>query len=173
MKPARPLAALMLAAPLLAVGAGAHQHGVATLDIAADPGRITVVLDTPLDNLVGFERAPRTDAERQRADAAVATLKDGAALIRIDPAAACKLASIEIVSAALKLGAAAPAAKGEHADLEATWTFNCTGTPAAFVDVGLFDAFARLKTLEVQSATGKGQARRSLKRPAQRVELRR
>lgn len=173
MKSTASLAAVVLAAPLLAFGAGAHRHGVATLDIAADPGRLTVALDTPLDNLVGFERAPRTDPERQRADAAVAKLKDGAAMVRIDPDATCTLASVEIVSAALKLGAAVDMPKGEHADLEATWTFNCTGKPATFVDIGLFAAFARLGTLEVQSATGQRQARRILKRPATRIELHR
>ena len=171
------LAALVLAAPLIAHAHGkAHQHGVAQLDIASDPGKLEVQLETPLDNLLGFERAPRNDAERQRADAVVARLKDGAALIRIDPAAACTLASVEIVSAPLGLGAA-PAAKGakdaEHADLEARWSFNCTGTPAGFVEVGLFEAFPRLKTLNVQAATAKGQARRSLKAPANRIELRR
>jgi hypothetical protein len=175
--PIRIAVCALMTLPLATLGAGQpHQHGVARLDIAADPGRLTVLLDTPLDNLVGFERAPRTDAERQRAGEAVDRLKDGTSLFRIDPAAACTLASVELVSAALKLGAAAPTAstaKGDHADLEATWSFNCTGTPAAFVEVGLFDSFERLQTLDVQAATAKGQAKRRLKRPARRIELRR
>lgn len=40
----------------------AHQHGVARLDIAVDAGRISLQRDSPLDKLLGFERAPRNDA---------------------------------------------------------------------------------------------------------------
>ena len=64
---------------------------MAKLDVAVEPSRVTLELDTPLDNLLGFERAPRTDAERQQADAAVAKLKAAAGLFRIDNAAGCTL----------------------------------------------------------------------------------
>ena len=51
--------------PLLAhAGGKAHVHGVATLDIAVEARKITVQLESPLDNLLGYERTPRTDAER-------------------------------------------------------------------------------------------------------------
>ena len=80
----------MLAAPLGALAAGhAHVHGVAKMDIAVEPKTIVVHLETPLDNLVGFERAPRTDSERQRADEAVARLRAGDELFKFDPG--CRL----------------------------------------------------------------------------------
>jgi hypothetical protein len=159
---------------MAALAGKAHQHGVARLDIGADPGQIVIALESPLDNLLGFERAPRTDAERKVAAKAIAKLKDGAALFRIDPAAACSLSSVELNSVPLKLGTAAPAGKDEgHGDLDAEYTFNCTGTPAGHVEIALFDAFPRLQRLQVQAATAKGQASQTLKRPARRVELRR
>src|SRR3954469_21515167 len=62
--------------PLAARPAGhAHEHGVARLDVAVEGTKIMVMLDTPLDNLVGFEHEPRNDAEHQKADAAVSRLK--------------------------------------------------------------------------------------------------
>jgi Protein of unknown function (DUF2796) len=149
----------------------AHVHGAATLDIAVEATGLTLSLDTPLDGLLGFERAPRTDAERRAAEQAIATLRAADSLFTIDPAAQCRMASVELVSAALKLGPAAAAAKDDgHGDLEAEFTFSCQSAPA-FVEVGLFKAFPRMTRLDVQTATAKGQRKLSLKRPAQRIEL--
>ena len=174
----RLLIALALAAPAAAFAGKAHQHGVARLDIGADPGKLVIAFETPLDNLLGFERAPRNDAERKRAADAVAKLKDGAALFRIDPAAACTLASVELNSTPLKLGSGAAGGKDDgknddHGDLDAEYTFNCAGSPAGHVEIALFEAFPRLQRLSVQAATAKGQASQTLRRPAKRIELRR
>lgn len=175
------LAAAAIAAVLPAQAGPAHQHGVARLDVAVEAGRVTLYLETPLDNLLGFERAPRTDAERRQADAAVARLKDADKLFRIDGNAGCKLAKVTLSSAALGLppaapGApaapAAPAAKDEHADLEGRFEFSCTaGTRAGFVEVGLFEAFAQIKRIELQLVSPKGQMKATLLRPASRVAL--
>ncbi|HMO45769.1 MAG TPA: DUF2796 domain-containing protein [Rubrivivax sp.] len=166
-------AAWLLAAPLIAAASGsAHQHGVGTLDIAVDARRIVVQFDTPLDNLVGFERAPRTDAERKRADEAVARLKDGDQLFRFDAAAGCKLARASLDSPVLGLGShdAATAQRG-HADLHASWEFDCAdAAKATQVEVGLF-AFRQLKRVQVQLALPKAQLKRELKRPNGRLSL--
>ncbi len=151
----------------------AHEHGIARLDVAVEAGRVVIGLDTPLDNLVGFERAPRTDAERAAVAAAVARLRDAAALFRIDGAAGCTAGKVELASAPLGLGKApAPAQGSAHADLEGSFEFGCTaGAQAGFVEVGLFEAFPRLKRLEVQVATPRGQAKATLRRPNARITL--
>jgi predicted secreted protein len=174
----RLLFAALAAAALHAQAGPAHQHGVARLDVAVEANRVTLYLDTPLDNLLGFERAPRTDAERQQADAAVARLKDADKLFRIDGNAGCKLAKVTLTSPALGLpvpasGApAVPVAKDEHADLEGRFEFSCTaGVRAGFVEVYLFDAFAQMKRIELQLVSPKGQMKATLARPASRVAL--
>ena len=168
------LFALLVVAPVLAppvLAAPAHQHGVALLDVAVEPGRVTLELDTPLDNLLGFEHAPRTDAERERAAAVVAKLNAAEDLFRIDSAAGCKLAKATLVSALLALGAT-PAEKDGHGDLQGRFEFNCrVGGRAGFVEVGLFDAFPALKRIELQVATPKGQLKAALVKPASRVAL--
>ena len=75
--------ALVLSTALMgaAQAAGAHQHGVAQLEVAADGNSLTVTLDTPLDNLLGFERGPRTDAERKAVQAMAQRLRDAARLV--------------------------------------------------------------------------------------------
>jgi hypothetical protein len=168
------LFALLALAPLPAAAGKAHEHGVARLDIAVEPARVVLLLELPLDALVGFEHAPRDDAERQRVNAAVAQLRDAAGLYSIDPAAGCKPGKIELTAPVLQLGAAATPAAGkeEHADLEGSFEFNCAdGFKAGFVELGLFEAFARLQRIEVQAVTRKGQMKATLRRPASRVTL--
>lgn len=149
----------------------AHEHGVARLDVAVAADGVSIELDTPLDNLLGFERAPRSDAERDKVRSAVARLRDGAALFRIDPAAACTLDRVELVSAPLQLGPAAATAS-DHGELEGSYRFNCkAGAKAGFVEVGLFEAFAGLQRVDLQVATPRGQLKATLRRPASRVVL--
>jgi len=162
--------AVLLHGACVAHAAGAHVHGVAKLDIAVEATRLTVQLEAPLENLLGFERAPRTDAERKQADALVTKLKAADAMFTIDPAAQCILAKVELASSALKLGKPDPSEEG-HADIDGSFEFNCVdATKAAYVDVGLF-AFPRMQRLDVQVATPKGQFKRELKRPANRIAL--
>jgi hypothetical protein len=169
--------ALAGGAVALALGAGAqaagkvHEHGVARLDVAVSANGVSIELDTPLDNVLGFERAPRSDAERDKVKAVVARLRDGAALFRIDPAAGCTLARVELVSAPLQLGPAVASA-GDHGDLEGSYLFDCkAGAKAGFVEVGLFEAFSALKRVDLQVATPRGQLKATLRKPASRVVL--
>lgn len=159
------------AAPAAAQG-HAHVHGIATLDVAVESRKVSIHLDSPLDNFLGFERAPRTDAERQLADGVIARLKAADTMFRLDPAAGCKAAKVELASAALRLGTsgAEDAAQG-HADLDADFEFDCLdASKAAFLDVGLFQ-FARLQRLQVQVVTPQAQFRHDLARPKSRIAL--
>lgn len=164
-------AALAVAAGAASAQGRAHEHGVATLDVAVDARQVSITLDSPLDNLVGFERAPRSDDERRQAAAAVARLEAGAQLFRIDPAAQCRLAGVELDAPVLGLGSAGPQAERPHASVEARYAFDCAdATKAAYIDHALFD-FARLQRVRVQLALPKGQSARELKRPAGRLAL--
>jgi hypothetical protein len=167
------VAALPLICAAVAQAAGpAHVHGAAKLDIAIEPTRISVQMEMPLENLLGFERAPRTDAERRQADSVVTRLRAATAMFAIDPAAQCKPAQVELSSAPLKLGKSEPeAADAGHADVDGTFAFDCRdASKAAYIDVGLFE-FARLQKLEVQIVAPRGQFKRDLKRPNHRIVL--
>ena len=152
---------------------GAHEHGVVKLDIAIEAGRITLQMESPLDNLIGFEHAPRNDTERRHAAAAVTTLRAADKIFRIDPAAACTLAQVELTSAPLQLGKPEPGATDDgHGDLDGDFEFRCKDTAkATFIDIGLFSAFEATQRIEVQVAAPKGQLKRTLRRPAARVDL--
>jgi hypothetical protein len=150
--------------------AQAHVHGVARLDIAIEGPTVVIEMQSPLDNFVGFERAPRNDAEKKLADDAVAQLRAADQLFRIDPSANCKLGPVTLRSAALGLGQPEGAPGDGHADLDATFAFNCTNASAAkFIDLGLFEGFKGLRQVEAQVAAPQGQFKRTLKRPANRL----
>ncbi|MBL8346984.1 MAG: DUF2796 domain-containing protein [Rubrivivax sp.] len=170
----------------------AHEHGLARLDIGVEAGRITLNLEVPLADLVGFERAPRTDAERAAVVAALARLQDTDRLVRIDGHAGCGAGKVSLTAPVWGVGgtavppgpaASAPGAaraasapgsgaRDAHADLEATYEFRCTNAPrAGHVELGLFEAFARLRRVEVQAVTSGGQMKLVLRRPQTRVGL--
>jgi hypothetical protein len=164
-------AALLLAVVHTAAAEPAHSHGSARLDIAVEASKISIEFESPLDSLLGFERAPRTARERQQADAMVAALKAAQTLFKIDAAGQCQLARVELTSAALRLGQPSKAEEAGHADIDGSFEFTCAdATKAAHIELGLFQ-FARLHRLDVQLATPKGQSKRTLKRPASRIDL--
>ncbi|MDQ7988261.1 MAG: DUF2796 domain-containing protein [Candidatus Dactylopiibacterium sp.] len=162
--------AALLAAALPLHAAPAHQHGVAALNVAVEDDRLHVTLEAPLDSLVGFEHPARTPAEQHAVRDAAARLRDAATLFVTPAAARCRLESVRLASPAASpalLGetaatsAATPHAHAEaagHADLDGEFHFRCAA-PAALrgLEVNLFAAFPRLRTLDVQVAAGEHQ----------------
>ncbi len=167
------LALVCITGPAWAAGK-AHEHGALKLDVAIEGNKLTIAMVAPLDNLLGFERAPRTDAERKAAAEVLARLRNpgqGVPLFVTDAAAQCSLAKAEVQAPVLEPGAAA-AAKDGHADVDASYEFNCA-QPGELrsLDVALFDAYKRIQRIDVQVAGAKGQAKVTLKRPARKVPL--
>jgi hypothetical protein len=173
---------LMLAAAVAACASAgtawaagkAHEHGALKLDVAIEGQKLTIAMEAPLDNLLGFERAPRTDAERKAAAEVLARLRrpdKGTPLFAMDAAAQCTLGKAEVQAPVLEPGAKT-APKDEHADLDASYEFTCAQPDALrTLDVGLFEAYRRIQRIDVQVAGPKGQAKATLKRPARKVQL--
>ena len=63
---------------------GSHEHGSAFLNIAVDDGQVFLELETPWDNLVGFEHAPSTDEQHELVDNAMALLNQPEQLFSFD-----------------------------------------------------------------------------------------
>lgn len=164
------LATTLLALLPLAASAGKpHEHGAVKLDLALDGTKLELLLEAPLDSIVGFERAPRTDAERKTAADALARLRKGEGLFVLPAAAQCTLQPPAVKADVLE-GGAAP--KDGHADLDASFAFTCTKPEQlATLDVALFDAFPRIRRIDVQVAAAKGQSKATLTAKARRVNL--
>ncbi len=166
----------------------AHVHGKLELDIAIEGTAVTIEMEAPLDSLLGFERAPRTDAERAAVANMAQRLRAADQLFVIDPAAGCKLGPVQLDSPVLSgdkpadarpaagakasdaKAAAKPAQDGDHADLDASFAFNCVdASRARYIEVQLFDAFRNLRQIESEIVAPQGQFKRVLRRPATRL----
>jgi len=152
----------------------AHEHGAVKLDVAIEGNQLMIEMEAPLDNLLGFERAPRTDVERKAAADVLARLRSpdkGSPLFVADAAAQCALSKAEVRAPVLEPGATS-LAKDDHADLDASYEFTCAQPQELRgLDVGLFDAYKRIQRIDVQVAGPKGQSKVTLKRPARTVKL--
>lgn len=148
----------------------AHVHGVARLGIAVQDKTLTIELESPLDSLIGFEHRPTTTAQRAAVSALEAKMHSPQDLFRFDAAASCVLTKSEADSAIFKPPVAGAA--DEHADLDASFEFRCERPDKlSTLEVGLFAAYPRLKRLDVDVATDKGQFKRDLQSPQRRISL--
>ena len=177
----RLLSGMALACVAVVADCKPHEHGTVRLDISVEGSTLTIGMTAALDNWLGFERAPRTEAERKAATEVLARLRNpaqGTPLFTADAAAQCKLARAEVSASVLEPGAqpatqpAAKAGAADHADLEATYEFQCA-QPANLrtLELGLFDAYKRIQRIHVQVAGPKGQSKLTLKRPARSITL--
>lgn len=154
--------------------AGAHQHahvhGVAKLGVAWQDKTVSITLESPLDSVIGFEHRPTTPAQKASVAALQARMKAPQDLFRFDAGAACTFTKGSAESAIFQPPAAGAAE--EHADLDAEFEFTCERPDRlTTLDVGLFQAYPKLKRLEVDVATGKGQFKRDLRSPQRTVAL--
>lgn len=167
-----------LALPVAAAGPGAHQHGVARLDVAIDGSTLLIALDSPLVNLLGFEHAPRNQRERGELGKMAAALRTGEAF-RPNPEAACRLTGVDFDPPFAgqppsgprdAAGSRADSAGDSHRDAEVAWTFECSASPALrWLDVDLFARFPGLTSLKVQVAGPRGQSAGTLTRRQTRL----
>ena len=138
----------------------AHVHGDARLQVAVDGERLTLEFESPLDNLVGFERAPRTDKERSAIKDMMARMQQPEALFIPSPEARCVRTSVQVDAPfAAKPGKpAAKAEQSEHAALTAEVVFKCERPQnLKGLNAAIFDAFPRLKRIEAHVAGAKKQ----------------
>ena len=155
----------------------AHAHGRAKLMVATDGRLLTLEFESPLENLVGFEHAPRNEQQRTALLRMSETLEKADGLFVPTVAARCVLQSVKLESPVLDaLSPRADAAKGKpaakaagdkkaahgagegHAELEGIIVFRCENPDQLRdLDVKLFERFVGLKRLDVAVATAKGQ----------------
>ena len=116
---------------------GKHVHGEVTFNVALDGEALTVELDAPAINVVGFEKTPRTDAERKAVATVDAWLAGGSEIAAVPRNAGCRLQSVDYTPPKLGSG---------HADYRARYAFRCTN-PGALEWVELW-ALRKLEGIE-------------------------
>ncbi|MDR2261659.1 MAG: DUF2796 domain-containing protein [Azoarcus sp.] len=161
-----------------------HVHGEAHLEITLEDKRLVMTLEAPLEVALGFERAPDTAEEKQKAAALTEQLRHPEQLFALDPAAQCVFAETGIESPVLAAKRAghvheehahearahrnphedhehaghAHQAEETHHDLRAHFQATCQKPEVLHgVDIMLFKVFPRLSRLHAVFAGPKGQ----------------
>jgi hypothetical protein len=179
-------AAALLLAPVASGAAerehGAHVHGVSQLNIAVEGKEVEIELVSPAADIVGFEHAPETEADKAAVKKAADLLGKGATVFLFPAEARCSLKEAAVRStldaAREPHGVGHAHGKKEehghatHAEFHVRYHFQC-GNPAALthVDVKLFEHFAAMHELEVQALTAKGQSAQELTPESPRLKL--
>jgi hypothetical protein len=148
---------------------GAHEHGVARVDAALDGQTLELELQSPAMNLVGFEHAASTDADKAKVAAARKLLEQPLTLFNLPAAGSCKVTDQKLESplfgdpAAHEHGAD-EAKKGEehhhaHSEIHAHYHFTCASPQALeHLDLArLFSSFPATQKIQVQLIGPSGQ----------------
>jgi hypothetical protein len=147
---------------------GAHEHGVGRLNAALDGQTLELELESPAMNLVGFEHAATTDADKAKVAAVRSQLEKPLALFNLPTAAGCGVASQKLQSPLFDDKPDADDdhdedAKDEHhhdhSEIHAHYQFTCT-TPAALKTLDLaniFNTFPATQKIQVQLIGPSGQ----------------
>lgn len=129
---------------------GKHEHGVASLNVALDGQTLEIQLESPAMNLVGFEHAATSEADKAKVAAAHQQLEQAQALFALPIEAKCVLQESDLDSPLF--GGAAHEHEHEHeheeheaghvhSDIDASYRFTCSNPQA-------------LKTLELGTFFG-------------------
>jgi uncharacterized protein DUF2796 len=75
---------------------GPHVHGHGTLDIAVEGTKVSMSLEVPGMDIVGFEHAAESADQKSAVDKGTATLSTPLALFKIPAAAGCKVSEAKV-----------------------------------------------------------------------------
>lgn len=168
-------AGIAIAAPALAHEEhrelGTHVHGHGTLNLAVESNRLSIELEAPGMDIVGFEHEASSDEQKAAVSKAKQQLADPLSLFKLPAAAECKLADAKVEIE--KEDAHdhdhgddkhahdhAETEKGGHNAFRATYAIDCAkpdGLTAITFDY--FKAFAGAKELDVSLVTEKTQSK--------------
>lgn len=147
-------------------GHAAHEHGVAHLTLVMDQRTLMIELESPADNLIGFEHAPRKAREKSAVLVALAQLRQPG-ILKLNSEAGCNTGKAEAEDPFAGTDGSA------HQDFDAEYHFQCQfpGKLAQLDASPLFRAFPRLRSLKVDYALPAGQGSATLTPRAPRIRL--
>jgi hypothetical protein len=152
---------------------GAHEHGRGTLNIAVEGNKVTMELEAPGVDIVGFEHAAKSRRDKAAVEKAKTQLNSPLALFKLPASAACRVteAKVEVEAGEhAKVGAKDGAkdakdnaAKGKdegHSEFHAEYALECgSASSITAIEFGYFRVFAGAAKLDVNVITPKGQSK--------------
>lgn len=180
--------------------AGAHEHGRGTLNIAIEGSRLSMELEAPGADIVGFEHKAKTKKQKAAIEKAEEQLEAAEALFQLPAAAGCVLEASKVALESedhdhnhdhgakhhggkdhgSKEGTKGDGKGGKkeghsddpHSSFRAEYAFECKA-PAGLTTIGFgyFKVFAGAQKLDVTVVTPKQQSRFEVSRANPRIDL--
>jgi hypothetical protein len=170
--------AAVFAASLPAIAAeehrelGPHEHGTGRLNIAIEGKRVSMELEVPAADIVGFEHEAKTAAQKAAVKKGKTTLEAALNVFKLPAEAKCKLAEAKVALHAEDEhdhGKAGKAGKAKHKDgdedeshhsaFHAEYTIDCAAPEKLTgIDFRYFEVFAGARKLDINLVTEKGQS---------------
>jgi hypothetical protein len=163
---------------------GAHVHGHGRLNIAIEDKTVSMELEAPGADIVGFEHEPATRAQRAAIEKAKAALAAGLSLFTPAAAAGCtqKTSKVSIEAEhehehehhaeGAKPDAEEEAADHHHSEFHAEYAFACA-SPGGLTSMTFdyFKAFPNAEALDISLISPKGESSYEVKRDKPRFDL--
>lgn len=129
-----------------ALAGGGHSHGAGKVQIALDGKQMSIEMESPAQDIVGFETKPETDEQKTAIKDALAKFQQDNLFVA-PQAAGCVRDDVE----------AELHRHGDHADFEVKAQFTCEN-PAELTSLttAWFDLFAGTEKLDVEGVSASG-----------------
>lgn len=134
----------------------AHTHGSASLTLVFDNGDLLLEFTTPAANMLGFEHAPKTEAQQKYYNDLANTLKHPNKVITVPPSCKPTEIVVELPFAQQEIHHKNEQhahhhehtnAHTKHSDIYSRYIWSCPKTPAPNVEVHYFSAFPNFQTI--------------------------
>jgi Protein of unknown function (DUF2796) len=167
---------------------GAHEHGRGTLNIAVEGKRLSMELEVPGADIVGFEHEPKTPRQKAAVAAAKKQLAAPQSLFQLPQSAGCVLDSVQVAVESEdhdhdakqqepKKAEGSGTKAGDHDDhghsqFHVQYVHTCKEpTRITTIEFGYFKVFVGAQKLDINLIGAKGQARFEVTRANPRIDL--
>jgi hypothetical protein len=163
---------------------GPHEHGHGRLNIAIEGKRVSMELQVPGADIVGFEHEASTPEQKAAIEKAKATLGDALTIFQLPAGAGCALADARVAIEAESHGHEHEEADHEeatghedeeehhHSEFHVTYALDCSAPEKLTgIEFKYFDAFAGAQELDINVVTEKGQTHYEVRRGQPKLEL--
>jgi hypothetical protein len=158
---------------------GAHQHGHGTLNIAIEGTTVSIELEVPGSDIVGFEHTAKTKEQRAAVTKAKSQLGTPLSLFRFPAAAGCTVKQAKVKIEGGHAGNDDKKADHkhdehahEHSEFHAEYALECsTIANLTSIEFPYFATFKGAEELDVNVITPKGQTKLEVKRDKPRLDL--
>jgi hypothetical protein len=170
---------------------GAHEHGRGTLNIAVEGDKMTLELETPGMDIVGFEHAAKSRGDREAVEKAKVQLMRPLTLFNMPAAAGCRVIEANVK---VEVGehdhdakeepghGSSESSKGErrnaeaesegHSAFHAEYTLECASVSnITAIEFGYFRVFSGAEKLDVSIITSKSQSKFEATRAKPNISL--